>query len=136
MGQTAAHRYQSFCFLPIFDPRHPSAEKASASSGTHFPAMHLASWEFHPSEDRSEPPSFATTVLSRSALGLDGSIIVASACHRLRYRCAAPPELEDTNRLSARIFDHMACRFSAGSRGKVKNALYYSIFKEQQRWYI
>lgn len=30
--------------------------------------------------------------LQRSALGLDASIFNASACHRLRYGCAAPSE--------------------------------------------
>lgn len=54
--------------------------------------MHLTSWESHPSEGLSEASSFAATVLSRSASGLDASIIISSACHGLRYGCAAPSE--------------------------------------------
>ena len=67
------------------------------------------------------PPSIVATVLSRSTVGLDGSIMIASACHRRRYGCAVPSEL----------LAHVACRFFPDSRRKVKDALYYSVFKEQ-----
>jgi len=96
LGRLPPSDINRFVCLPIFDPRHPSAQGTSAPSETHLPAMLLASWEFHPSEDRSEPLSFVATVLSRSTLGLNGSIIIASACHRLRCRLPAPSESMDT----------------------------------------
>ena len=55
--------------------------------------MHLTSLESHLPPDRCGTPSFAATVLSRSALGLDASTFNASACHRLRDGCAVPPGL-------------------------------------------
>lgn len=75
--------YQSFLLLSVFFHDAPN-------KGTHSPVMHLTSLEFHHSEDLPEPLSFVATVLSRSTLGLNGSIIIASACHGLRCGCAAP----------------------------------------------
>ena len=94
--------------------------------GTHLPAVHSASLEFHHPVVLTGPPSIVATACggyaaSRSALGLDGSIMIASACHRRRYGCAVPSEL----------LAHVACRFFPDSRRKVKDALYYSVFKEQ-----
>ena len=77
--------YQSFLLLSVFVHDAPN-------KGTHPPVMHLTSLEFHHSEDLSEPLSFVATVLSRSTLGLNGSIIIASACHGLRCGCAAPSD--------------------------------------------
>lgn len=77
--------YQSFLVLFVFVHDAPN-------KGTHPPVMHLTSLEFHHSEDLSEPLSFVATVLSRSTLGLNGSIIIASACHGLRCGCAAPSD--------------------------------------------
>lgn len=97
--------------------------------GTHFPAMHLASLESHHPVDLTGPPSFAATVLSRSALGLDGSIFNAPACRRPRCGCAAASEPR-TLRIAC------SCglpEFSRNCRGKVENALYYEIVKERDK---
>lgn len=77
--------YQSFLVLFVFVHDAPN-------KGTHPSVMHLTSLESHHSEDLSEPLSFVATVLSRSTLGLNGSIIIASACHGLRCGCAAPSD--------------------------------------------
>ena len=90
--------------------------------------MLLVSLESHHPEDLSEPLSFVATVLSRSTLGLNGSIIIASACYRLRADCL--------HRLSPEGIKMRSLMWLAGfadSRRNVKNALYYSLFKEQQR---
>ena len=127
MGRLPPSDINRFVCLPIFDPRHPSAQGTSAPSETHLPAMLLASWEFHPSEDRSEPLSFVATVLSRSTLGLNGSIIIASACYRLRADCL--------HRLSPEGIKMRSLMWLAGfadSRRNVKNALCYFVFKEHR----
>ena len=90
--------------------------------------MLLVSLESHHPEDLSEPLSFVATVLSRSTLGLNGSIIIASACHRLRADCL--------HRLSPEGIKMRSLMWLAGfadSRRNVKNALYCSVFKEQLR---
>jgi hypothetical protein len=92
--------------------------------------MLLASLESHHSEDLSEPLSFVATVLSRSTLGLNGSIIIASACHRLRADCLRRLSPEGTENQCVRSCSSPVL---ADSRGNVKNALCYLLFKEQQR---
>jgi len=54
--------YQSFCFQPIFEPRHPSDTRERIfrlvqTKGFAF----QASWESHPSQVLCEAPSFAAT---------------------------------------------------------------------------
>ena len=82
--------------------------------------MHLASLEFHHSEDLSEPLSFVATVLSRSTLGLNGSIIIASACHRLRADCLYRLSPEGTENQCVRSCGSPVL---ANSKENVKNAL-------------
>ena len=96
--QTAARFvYQSIESKPIFV--HDALDKRERTfrpvqmKGFDF----QASWESHPSEDLSETPSFVATAhgtlpLQRSTLGLDASIIIASACHGLRCGCAETSE--------------------------------------------
>ena len=89
--------------------------------------MLLVSLESHHPEDLSEPLSFVATVLSRSTLGLNGSIIIASACHRLRTDCL--------HRLSPEGIKMRSLMWLAGfadSRRNVKNALCYFVFKEHR----
>lgn len=89
--------------------------------------MLLASLESHHPEDLSEPLSFVATVLSRSTLGLNGSIIIASACYRLRADCL--------HRLSPEGIKMRSLMWLAGfadSRRNVKNALCYFVFKEHR----
>lgn len=97
-------------------------------TGTHFPVMLLTSLESHHPEDLSEPLSFVATVLSRSTLGLNGSIIITSACHRLRADCLHRLSPEGTENQCVRSCGSPVL---ADSRGNVKNALCYSLFKEQ-----
>ena len=93
-----------------------------------------------PTDGLPEPPSLPATVLSRSTLGLNGSIIIASACHGLRCGLRRTVRVSTTadNTFSfiivvcVCVFALVACRV-IGSRGNVKNALYCSIFKEQWR---
>lgn len=89
--------------------------------------MLLVSLESHHPEDLSEPLSFVATVLSRSTLGLNGSIIIASAFYRLRADCL--------HRLSPEGIKMCSLIWLAGfadSRGNVKNALCYFVFKEHR----
>lgn len=89
--------------------------------------MLLVSLESHHPEDLSEPLSFVATVLSRSTLGLNGSIIIASACYRLRADCL--------HRLSPEGIKMRSLMWLAGfadGRRNVKNALCYFVFKEHR----
>lgn len=84
--------------------------------------MHLTSLESHLPQDRCGTPSFAATVLSRSALGLDASTFNASACYRLRGGCATASE-----------YYLIWLAGFASSRGEVMGMLCYSVVKEQKR---
>ena len=115
--------------LPVFVhdvPRH---------TGTQPPAVHSASWDSHPSEDLSEAPSFAATVLSRSALGLDASIIIAPAFHGFRYGCAVPSESWRLRILLYACLSERPLMWLAlsGGRRNVKAVLNYSLVKELRK---
>ena len=58
-----------------------------------FRSVHTTSLESHHREDLPRPPSFAATVLSRSALGLDGSTIMFSAVMAYGVIAVTPQEL-------------------------------------------
>ena len=92
--------------------------------GTYQPAMHLATWDSHPSEDLPELPSLAVTVCSRSALGLDRSIIITFSCLGLRSGCAQSVEFEKTSLFNSLSLhgSHVTC-----TKGKVADTLIFTF---------
>ena len=84
--------------------------------------MHLTSLESHHPQDRCGTPSFAATVLSRSALGLDASTFNASACYRLRGGCATASE-----------YYLIWLAGFASSRGEVMGMLCYCEYPSKQK---
>ena len=112
--------YQSFLVLSVFVHDAPN-------KGTHPPAMHFASLESHHSRDLREAPSLAATAhgtlfvpLQRSAC--DWTQVSLMLLPVMAFGADAPPRLT-----------HRSCGASAlaDGRRKVKNALYYSVFKER-----
>ena len=105
--------YQSFLVLSVFVHDAPN-------KGTHPPVMHLTSLESHHSRDLREAPSLAATVLSRSAC--DWTQVSLMLLPVMAFGADASPRLT-----------HRSCGSSAlaDSRRKVKDALYYSVFKER-----
>ena len=112
--------YQSFLVLFVFVHDAPN-------KGTHPPVMHLTSLEFHHSQDLCEAPSLAATAhgslfvpLQRSAC--DWTQVSLLLLLVMAFGADAPPRLT-----------HRSCGSSAlaDGRRKVKNALYYSVFKER-----
>ena len=112
--------YQSFLVLSVFVHDAPN-------KGTHPPVMHLTSLEFHHSQDLCEAPSLAATAhgslfvpLQRSAC--DWTQVSLLLLPVMAFGADAPPRPT-----------HRSCGSSAlaDGRRKVKNALYYSVFKER-----
>ena len=112
--------YQSFLVLFVFVHDAPN-------KGTHPPVMHLTSLESHHSQDLCEAPSLAATA--------DGTLFVPlqrSACDWTQVSLLL---------LLFMVFGadaphrptHRSCGLSAFADGrrKVKDALYYSVVKEQ-----
>lgn len=98
--------------------------------------MHLASLESHHPVDLTGPPSLPATFFSRSdcdwtevsLFPLPVMAFAADAPHR-----QSPEDSRHKNliyRFGVCVFALVACLFT-GSRGKVKNALYYEVVKEQ-----
>lgn len=104
--------YQSFLVLSVFVHDAPN-------KGTHPPVMHLTSLESHHSQDRCEAPSLAATVLSRSAC--DWTQVSLMLLPVMAFGADAPHRPRKS-RVAHRFPD---------SRRKVKDALYYSVFKER-----
>lgn len=112
--------YQSFLVLFVFVHDAPN-------KGTHPPAMHFASWESHPSQDLCEAPSLAATAhgslfvpLQRSAC--DWTQVSLLLLHFMAFGADAP------HRPTQKVV--WLIGFADGRR-KVKDALYYSVFKER-----
>ena len=112
--------YQSFLLLSVFVHDTPN-------KGTHPPAMHFASWESHPSQDLCEAPSLAATAhgslfvpLQRSAC--DWTQVSLLLLHFMAFGADAP------HRPTQKVV--WLIGFADGRR-KVKDALYYSVFKER-----
>ena len=104
--------YQSFLVLSVFVHDAPN-------KGTHPPVMHLTSLESHHSRDLREAPSLAATVLSRSAC--DWTQVSLMLLPVMAFGADAPHRPRKS-RVAHRFPD---------SRRKVKDALYYSVFKER-----
>ena len=104
--------YQSFLVLSVFVHDAPN-------KGTHPPVMHLTSLESHHSRDIREAPSLAATVLSRSAC--DWTQVSLMLLPVMAFGADAPHRPRKS-RVAHRFPD---------SRRKVKDALYYSVFKER-----
>ena len=104
--------YQSFLVLSLFVHDAPN-------KGTHPPVMHLTSLESHHSRDLREAPSLAATVLSRSAC--DWTQVSLMLLPVMTFGADAPHRPRKS-RVAHRFPD---------SRRKVKDALYYSVFKER-----
>ena len=105
--------YQSFLVLSVFVHDAPN-------KGTHPPVMHLTSLESHHSQDLSEPLSFVATVLSRSAC--DWTQVSLMLLPVMAFGADAP------HRPTQKVVWLIGF---ADSRRKVKDALYYSVFKER-----
>ena len=105
--------YQSFLVLSVFVHDAPN-------KGTHPPVMHLTSLESHHSRDLREAPSLAATVLSRSAC--DWTQVSLMLLPVMAFGADAP------HRPTQKVV--WLIGFADGRR-KVKDALYYSIFKER-----
>ena len=112
--------YQSFLVLFVFVHDAPN-------KGTHPPAMHFASWESHPSQDLCEAPSLAATAhgtlfvpLQRSAC--DWTQVSLLLLLFMAFGADAP------HRPTQKVVWLIGF---ADSRRKVKDALYYSVVKEQ-----
>lgn len=104
--------YQSFLVLSVFVHDAPN-------KGTHPPVMHLTSLESHHSRDLREAPSLAATVLSRSAC--DWTQVSLMLLPVMAFGADAPHRPRKS-RVAHRFPD---------SRREVKDALYYSVFKER-----
>lgn len=105
--------YQSFLVLSVFVHDAPN-------KGTHPPVMHLTSLESHHSRDLREAPSLAATVLSRSAC--DWTQVSLMLLPVMAFDADAP------HRPTQKVV--WLIGFADGRR-KVKDALYYSVFKER-----
>ena len=112
--------YQSFLLLSVFVHDAPN-------KGTHPPAMHFASWESHPSQDLCEAPSLAATA--------HGTLFVPlqrSACDWTQVSLLLLPVMafgaDAPHRPTQKVV--WLIGFADGRR-KVKDALYYSVFKER-----
>lgn len=105
--------YQSFLVLSVFVHDAPN-------KGTHPPVMHLTSLESHHSQDLCEAPSLAATVLSRSAC--DWTQVSLLLLLFMAFGADAP------HRPTQKVV--WLIGFADGRR-KVKDALYYSVFKER-----
>ena len=105
--------YQSFLVLSVFVHDAPN-------KGTHPPVMHLTSLESHHSRDLREAPSLAATVLSRSAC--DWTQVSLLLLLFMAFGVDAP------HRPTQKVVWLIGF---ADSRRKVKDALYYSVFKER-----
>ena len=105
--------YQSFLVLFVFVHDAPN-------KGTHPPVMHLTSLESHHSRDLREAPSLAATVLSRSAC--DWTQVSLMLLPVMAFGADAP------HRPTQKVV--WLIGFADGRR-KVKDALYYSVFKER-----
>lgn len=105
--------YQSFLVLSVFVHDAPN-------KGTHPPVMHLTSLESHHSRDLREAPSLAATVLSRSAC--DWAQVSLLLLLFMAFGVDAP------HRPTQKVVWLIGF---ADSRRKVKDALYYSVFKER-----
>lgn len=112
--------YQSFLVLSVFVHDAPN-------KGTHPPVMHLTSLESHHSQDLCEAPSLAATAygtlfvpLQRSAC--DWTQVSLLLLHFMAFGADAPHRPT-----------HRSCGSSAlaDGRRKVKDVLYYSVFKER-----
>lgn len=114
--------YQSFLVLSVFVHDAPN-------KGTHPPVMHLTSFESHHSRDLREVPSLAVTA--------HGTLFVPlqrSACDWTQVSLMLLPVMAfgaDAPHCSTRKVVWLI-GFADGRR-KVKDALYYSIFKEHRR---
>lgn len=105
--------YQSFLVLSVFVHDAPN-------KGTHPPVMHLTSLESHHSRDLREAPSLAATVLSRSAC--DWTQVSLLLLLFMAFGVDAP------HRPTQKVVWLIGF---ADSRRKVKDALYYLVFKER-----
>lgn len=105
--------YQSFLVLSVFVHDAPN-------KGTHPPVMPLTSLESHHSQDLCEAPSLAATVLSRSAC--DWTQVSLMLLLFMAFGADAP------HRPTQKVV--WLIGFADGRR-KVKDALYYSVFKER-----
>ncbi len=114
--------YQSFFLLSVFVHDAPN-------KGTHPPAMHFASWESHPSQDLCEVLSLVATAHGAFSCRFNARPVTE---HKYHYCfCLSWPSVR--MRRTVRLKRSCGSSALADGRRKVKNALYYSFFKEQQR---
>ena len=111
--------YQSFLVLSVFVHDAPN-------KGTHPPVMHLTSLESHHSRDLREAPSLAATAYGTLFVPLQRSACDWTQVSLLLLLFMAfgadAPHRPRKSRVAHRVPD---------SRRKVKDALYYSVFKER-----
>ncbi len=112
--------YQSFLVLFVFVHDAPN-------KGTHPPAMHFASWESHPSQDLCEVLSLVATAHSTFLCRFNARPVTE---HKYHYCfCLSWPSVR--MRRIVRLKRSCGSSALADGRRKVKNALYYSVFKER-----
>lgn len=133
MGRLPPCDINRFVCLPIFDPRHPSAQGASAPSGTHLPAVHSASLESHHPVVLTGPPSLPASDLELTKLVFTPRTVTGRKYHY--SLCLSSPSLRGApHRLNLenfghkswliiRVFVHVACRFCRQQRGSKKCAV-------------
>ena len=112
--------YQSFLVLSVFVHDAPN-------KGTHPPAMHFASWESHPSQDLCEVLSLVATAHGAFSCRFNARPVTE---HKYHYCfCLSWPSVR--MRRTVRLKRSCGSSALADGRRKVKNALYYSVFKER-----
>ena len=112
--------YQSFLLLSVFVHDAPN-------KGTHSPVMHLTSLEFHHSQDLCEVLSLVATAHGAFSCRFNARPVTE---HKYHYCfCLSWPSV----RMRRPVRLKRSCGLSAlaDGRRKVKNALYYSVFKER-----
>ena len=114
--------YQSFLLLSVFVHDAPN-------KGTHPPVMHLTSLEFHHSQELCEVLSLVATAHGAFSCRFNARPVTE---HKYHYcLCLSWPSVR--MRRTVRLKRSCGLSALADGRRKVKNALYYLIFKEQQR---
>ena len=112
--------YQSFLVLSVFVHDAPN-------KGTHPPVMHLTSLEFHHSQDLCEVLSLVATAHGAFSCRFNARPVTE---HKYHYCfCLSWPSVR--MRRTVRLKRSCGLSALADGRRKVKNALYYSVFKER-----
>ena len=113
--------YQSFLVLSVFVHDAPN-------KGTHPPVMHLTSLESHHSQDLCEAPSLAATAHGRTRKSRFNARPVTGRKYHYNPLPVIAFGADAPHRPTQKVV--WLIGFADGRR-KVKDALYYSVFKER-----